>query len=225
MPHFGIQHNLIYVCTCGHTLDVSASPPEVRVGFVPEDQDGCRTLLNRTYLNFQDLFDHFIPRRKFGSSYATTLLHTLETTPCTKRRCSHIMQLQSIRTSWPAILQIAPGTNAQPSRPLPRHSMRLKITHSDAPPVEYELLGCIRYHGATPTDGTAPRHYTAHVLHQGRVYSYDGMRNSGRLEEVGSSSVFREHDPLAYTWMYVRTSDIGVRFQCHSLPVYCILNI
>lgn len=211
LRHFGIHHSLIYVCVCGHRLEVSASPPRVRVDFVPEDLDGCRTILQRKHLTFQDLLNHLIPRRSQGTSYGTTLLHTLDTKSCTKRRCLNMMQLQSIRTSWPAILQIAPGTNAQPSRPLPMQSMLLNITHSDGPPVEYELLGCIRYHGSNPTEGTAARHYTLHVLRNGRVYSYDGMQNSGRLVEVGPSSVFRDADPLAHTWMYVRTSDTVVR--------------
>lgn len=178
--------------------------------------DGCRLRSGRLNITFQDLIDTLIPRRRHGPSFATTLLHSLGHITCSNSLCSAPASLQAIRTHWPAILYIKCGTNADSSNPLPRQNLVLSIRSSSdqSTPVQYQLVGCIRYHRKSEDDGTAARHFTMRIQRNGRVYAYDGMHRNGEMIDIGPSSLFVDEDLKAVGWVYSRTSTHFVRSIC-----------
>lgn len=78
-------------------------------------------------------------------------------------------------------------------------------------PVQYQLVGCIRYHRNAEDDGTAARHFTMRIQRHGRVYAYDGMHRNGEMIDIGPSSLFVDEDLKAVGWVYSRTSMNFVR--------------
>lgn len=208
-----MQHHLLYSCSAGHQFNCPASPPQPRFSFILEDIDACRSRSTDGRVSYQDFFRALIPRTPKGPSWGTTVLHEQPPIACQSDHCNEEMTLQSIRTSWPAVLQIGPPEHAaaDKARSEVRTMLSFSVAHSNnRSTVQYELVGNIRYHDTPDDGGTAANHYTCRFLQKARVYSYNGMLHSGQLQEIGPASSMLDVDPLVTTWMYVRTSDTSV---------------
>lgn len=194
-----------------------ASAPQTRFTFILEDIEACKSRSSRAngMVTYSDIFSSIIPRRSEGPSWGTTVLHTLPPIPCKEKHCKEAMVLHSIRTSWPAVLQIGPPDYAVafPDQSHIDATTVISISSSSREAVQYKLVGCIRFHRTSEEDGTAANHFTCRFLHNTHAYVYNDMLHSGELKEIGGQDIFLENDRLATTLMYVRTSTASVRFS------------
>lgn len=201
--HFRIQHCLHRCCEAGHqvTEDLEFEPVITKIR--DDDIEIARALRGPT-CTMTEYFAHFIPRTRGGLD-GTTLLHDNPAIPCSSEACKHLASVISISTHWPLVLHIKPSDSKPLSNPT---AFEIHCTYG--PPVTYQLVGRVLWHGPKEL------HFTAQVLIDGNTYLYNDMANDGRLHLSGDKQQFDETEKIVVYCVYHRDSQ-NSKVRCSML--------
>ena len=198
IPHnvqawFGMQHDVVYECSNGHTFQEPAEQP--RHPFTPRTQDlkqSARRIPGGSPL-LSDVLSHLVPFRLTNK----LPIHLQSSITCHKEECQDLSKVTSVTTHWPQILQVT----LRPEGP----DLQLEETLHIGSLVEYKLVGCVFFNRGR-------EHFVSHLFIDDQPYLYDDMARGGKLQELTGSifdydSTFIEINALFYN----RVSVEGVR--------------
>ena len=209
IPHsvqawFGIQHDVVYECSSGHTFQEPAEQP--RHPFTPRIQD-LRQSARRTPDGsplLSDVLSHLVPYRLTNK----LPIHLQSSITCHNEECQDLSKVISVTTHWPQILQIT----LRPEGP----DLQLEETLHIGDTVEYKLVGCVFFN-------RGGSHFFSHLFVGGQLYQYDDLVRGGKLQEF-NGGVF-DYDPTFIeinALFYNRVSVEGVRY--FTLPLSKLLT-
>lgn len=197
---FAIQHKTIGSCSVGHirtTFEGNSIP------FITLTDHSIRYAAaiagESSSLDLGIVLSHLIARHTedtISGHNSGTPLADIPLDPCTIGGCINTTTtLVAIETLWPKVLHIVPETNGETSEAFAQRSngpLSLPIqfeisshsTHTKKPPghIRYRMVGRQLYHPHS-------KHFTAELLLQDTTYSYDDLRNHGRLQWAGDETV------------------------------------
>ena len=151
----------------------------------------------------ENYFQHIIPCRCMGNdAVGTTLLHTLLPSSCEHPGCDHDSHINSIKTSWPSILNITPETVGGSIGIFNRNALPLPCNFR-IQDVQYKLVERTHH-------DSRQQHYTCNRPIGLSLYTSDDMLFGGNFINVGSADLLYDVDFTMDMLVYHRVTDSQV---------------
>ncbi|KAL4256927.1 hypothetical protein AB1N83_010648 [Pleurotus pulmonarius] len=222
----GVEHSFVSSCPI-HASVMPAHAPEAIVDINSDDMVFAHQQTGQWPVPLSSYFSLALPRRRIGPhTGGTSLLHLLSPFAdfgCQEPHCSNTVEVASIETAWPQILQLVPSYIAASKECLADQKyvdtpLSFTIQHdSTSNTIEYELVGRIVH---LPLRN----HWILQVRIGDHCYSYDDMENQGQLVYQGDPSLLTVANPDVALVTYHRTSTQAVTCRPHSMLVSAYTN-
>ncbi|KAK7012998.1 hypothetical protein R3P38DRAFT_3581609 [Favolaschia claudopus] len=196
---FGVGHRLVGYCHANHPLSVRVGGFQTSFRLNVFD---IRTARAKSGPNatLTDYFSTATPRKDIGTDHnGTTVVHSMEISPCTHLECTHsslVPIIDTIETEWPRIFHLRPETSTFARFPLAK---TFEISDGAGNLVQYQLIGTISFDAGR-------KHWTSKFLINDVTFSYDDTWNGGNLRWRGQGDAITLPDNSEVLWVFHRSS-------------------